>query len=337
MTVNSETPPWSATTAVSVQPVLEGRGPVGVGEVRVVHSQLHASTLAAPSTAATRRARSGASPTIGAMVKRLSGVVAALVLVLGLAACVRRGRRRRHRRRRPTPTAADAATHDAQPTRRPTARPCDLRPTRRQRTAGRPEVDPPAADRGVRRHRSTHPRDQRRATSASTLDAATAPCTVNSFTSLASQGYYDDTPCHRLTTDGHLRAAVRRPDRHRHRRARLLLRRRAAAAPRPTRPARSRWPTPGPTPTARSSSSSTTTRRCRRLHRLRHRRRRRARDAERASPRPAPPRRRRRRPAEDGHDRLRRDRRGDRGRPRPSRPSPGERGHLHLHRRRVSG
>ena len=35
-----------------------------------------------------------------------------------------------------------------------------------------------------------------------TLDAASAPCTVNSFTSLASQGYFDGTTCHRLTTDG---------------------------------------------------------------------------------------------------------------------------------------
>jgi len=33
-----------------------------------------------------------------------------------------------------------------------------------------------------------------------TLDATKAPCTVNSFLSLASQGYYDDTPCHRLVT-----------------------------------------------------------------------------------------------------------------------------------------
>ena len=32
-----------------------------------------------------------------------------------------------------------------------------------------------------------------------TLDAASAPCTVNSFTSLAEQGYFDDTACHRLT------------------------------------------------------------------------------------------------------------------------------------------
>jgi peptidyl-prolyl cis-trans isomerase B (cyclophilin B) len=31
-----------------------------------------------------------------------------------------------------------------------------------------------------------------------TLDAATAPCTVNSFVSLAEQGSYDDTPCPRI-------------------------------------------------------------------------------------------------------------------------------------------
>ncbi len=31
-----------------------------------------------------------------------------------------------------------------------------------------------------------------------TLDGAAAPCTVNSFVSLAQQGYFDDTKCHRL-------------------------------------------------------------------------------------------------------------------------------------------
>lgn len=35
-----------------------------------------------------------------------------------------------------------------------------------------------------------------------TLDADSVPCTVNSFTSLASQGYFDGTTCHRLTTSG---------------------------------------------------------------------------------------------------------------------------------------
>jgi peptidyl-prolyl cis-trans isomerase B (cyclophilin B) len=32
------------------------------------------------------------------------------------------------------------------------------------------------------------------------LDNAKSPCTVNNFASLAQQGYFDGTPCHRLTT-----------------------------------------------------------------------------------------------------------------------------------------
>ena len=32
------------------------------------------------------------------------------------------------------------------------------------------------------------------------LDNAKSPCTVNSFASLAQQGFFDNTPCHRLTT-----------------------------------------------------------------------------------------------------------------------------------------
>jgi peptidyl-prolyl cis-trans isomerase B (cyclophilin B) len=35
-----------------------------------------------------------------------------------------------------------------------------------------------------------------------TLDAAKAPHTVNSFAFLASKNYFDNTPCHRLTTQG---------------------------------------------------------------------------------------------------------------------------------------
>ncbi|WP_424185512.1 peptidylprolyl isomerase [Actinokineospora sp. G85] len=37
-----------------------------------------------------------------------------------------------------------------------------------------------------------------------TLDRALAPCTVNSFTNLAKQGYFDGTACHRLTTGASL-------------------------------------------------------------------------------------------------------------------------------------
>jgi peptidyl-prolyl cis-trans isomerase B (cyclophilin B) len=36
-----------------------------------------------------------------------------------------------------------------------------------------------------------------------TLDATHAPCAVNSLVSLAKQGYFDRTPCHRLTTQGY--------------------------------------------------------------------------------------------------------------------------------------
>jgi len=35
-----------------------------------------------------------------------------------------------------------------------------------------------------------------------TLDAGKTPCTVNSFVYLADKGYFDNTPCHRLTTQG---------------------------------------------------------------------------------------------------------------------------------------
>jgi peptidyl-prolyl cis-trans isomerase B (cyclophilin B) len=35
-----------------------------------------------------------------------------------------------------------------------------------------------------------------------TLDRTKAPCTVNSFVSLADQGYFDDTACHRLADSG---------------------------------------------------------------------------------------------------------------------------------------
>jgi peptidyl-prolyl cis-trans isomerase B (cyclophilin B) len=35
------------------------------------------------------------------------------------------------------------------------------------------------------------------------LEAAQAPCAVNSFVSLADQGYFDGTTCHRLTTQGY--------------------------------------------------------------------------------------------------------------------------------------
>ena len=52
-----------------------------------------------------------------------------------------------------------------------------------------------------RRGRRDDARRQRRRHRPSTLDADATPCTVNSFVSLAEQGYFDDTTCHRLTVD----------------------------------------------------------------------------------------------------------------------------------------
>ena len=36
-----------------------------------------------------------------------------------------------------------------------------------------------------------------------TFEPDQAPCTVNSFVSLAKQSYFDNTPCHRITTQGY--------------------------------------------------------------------------------------------------------------------------------------
>ena len=42
-----------------------------------------------------------------------------------------------------------------------------------------------------------------------TLDADATPCTVNSFVSLAEQGFYDDTPCPAHLRHRSLHPAVR--------------------------------------------------------------------------------------------------------------------------------
>ena len=63
--------------------------------------------------------------------------------------------------------------------------------------AGKPAADRQGADRpraGQRQH-GDQPGRYRVA-----LDTGNSPCTVNSFASLAQQGYFNDTSCHRLTT-----------------------------------------------------------------------------------------------------------------------------------------
>ena len=60
-----------------------------------------------------------------------------------------------------------------------------------------------------------------------TLDADAAPCTVNSFVSLADQGYFNDTTCHRMVTAGIFVLQCGDPTRDRRRRPGLLVRGRA--------------------------------------------------------------------------------------------------------------
>ncbi|CAN5684413.1 hypothetical protein BH11ACT8_BH11ACT8_21130 [soil metagenome] len=140
------------------------------------------------------------------MVKRLSGVLAALVLVLGVAACGSEsdgsaapgGSDGASAGASDTPSDTPAAdqTHAAQPT-DPDGVACEYGPAQPAATP----VDPPAP---TAAYNGTVAATLQ--TSAGdidvTLDAAAAPCTVNSFTSLASQGYFDGTTCHRLTTEG---------------------------------------------------------------------------------------------------------------------------------------
>lgn len=84
---------------------------------------------------------------------------------------------------------------------RPTALPASVDCTypRSSEPAAKP-VNPPAA--GATPAQGTVTADLQ--TSAGpidlTLDRALAPCTVKSFASLAQQGYFDGTSCHRLTT-----------------------------------------------------------------------------------------------------------------------------------------
>ena len=118
------------------------------------------------------------------MLKRPSTVLAALavVAVFALAGCSD-----------DSPTATDTA-----PTRDATGKPCTY--TEDGREAAKKVDLPPdhAAVSGEVPVTITANVGEIQAT----LDADTTPCTVNSFVSLADQGYFDDTTCHRLTTQG---------------------------------------------------------------------------------------------------------------------------------------
>lgn len=129
------------------------------------------------------------------MMKRFSGVLAALVLVLAVAACGD-DEGSGGETSSATDPGATSRTHSPQPTDASGAR-CTYVQTTSPSKAVEPPAQTAAYNGTVEATLSTDVGDIDL-----TLDAAAAPCTVNSFTSLASQAYFDDTTCHRLTTSG---------------------------------------------------------------------------------------------------------------------------------------
>jgi peptidyl-prolyl cis-trans isomerase B (cyclophilin B) len=94
-----------------------------------------------------------------------------------------------------TPIASDSATPTPSASASPGTIGCNYLPDVGGLVARKAQLPPAAAE-------NTHPWYVTMVTNHGTikleLDAAGAPCTVNSFVSLIKQGYYDNTPCHRL-------------------------------------------------------------------------------------------------------------------------------------------
>ncbi|WP_109505697.1 peptidylprolyl isomerase [Nocardioides speluncae] len=129
------------------------------------------------------------------MLKRLLGVLAALLALTMLVSCSDDGDDR---------TAKEEETSDTVPGSGES--PEDIEPAGAceyvvDGSEPAKEATPPPADPAV-----TGKKNLTISTSAgdikAVLDAGATPCTVNSFVSLAEQGYFDDTECHRLTSGG---------------------------------------------------------------------------------------------------------------------------------------
>jgi peptidyl-prolyl cis-trans isomerase B (cyclophilin B) len=142
----------------------------------------------------------------------VAGGAAAVVLVIGVVVLiVTLGNRHQAVEVTAKPSVATPAKPGAPATPRNKLTPLPVRPTplpasvdcqypTGQQTPARP-VKPPLA--GSTSARGTVPVTMQTSAGAIglTLDRALAPCTVNSFVSLAQQGFYANSPCHRLVTN----------------------------------------------------------------------------------------------------------------------------------------
>jgi peptidyl-prolyl cis-trans isomerase B (cyclophilin B) len=130
-------------------------------------------------------------PILGRVQTRLAISVAALVLVPTLAACGGGSS---------SSTAQDSATSTpASPSSSSPASDtsCDYPADTQSATR---KVDPPPTTPDVQGQVPVTMKTSI-GTLDATLDADKTPCTVNSFVTLAKQGFFDKTPCHRLTTE----------------------------------------------------------------------------------------------------------------------------------------
>jgi peptidyl-prolyl cis-trans isomerase B (cyclophilin B) len=132
----------------------------------------------------------GTLATIGAMLKRLAAVTACLS-VLAFAGCGNEGDADTAT---DTSSASPSESASSEPAAGDEAATCDYPADGQEpaREVEAPDAEPTATD-SVTATMTTNFGDI-----GLTLDAAAAPCTVNSFVSLAEQGFYDDTPCPRI-------------------------------------------------------------------------------------------------------------------------------------------
>lgn len=90
------------------------------------------------------------------------------------------------------------ASPTSEPAEPPTSGPCQYQPSQQEATKPvelPPDPKPTPAEGQVKASLATSAGEI-----GLTLDRAKAPCTVQSIEHLVSSGFYDDTPCHRLTT-----------------------------------------------------------------------------------------------------------------------------------------
>ncbi|MBV9143794.1 MAG: peptidylprolyl isomerase [Pseudonocardiales bacterium] len=139
----------------------------------------------------------------------VAGGVAAVVLVVGIVALTLTLRHRDQRAGTTAKPATSASTSAAAPNHKPVTAPVRPKPlpasvdcqypATQQPSARR--VRPPLAGSTSARGTAQVTLHTSAGTMGLTLDRALAPCTVNSFLSLAQQGFYANSPCHRLVTD----------------------------------------------------------------------------------------------------------------------------------------